>query len=40
MILAQLTQMTPHSAALVAFFQEQAPGFSPLDLWHNMGILA
>lgn len=40
MILAHLTQVVPHSAALAAFFQEQAVGFSPLDLWHNMGILA
>ena len=40
MILAHLTQVASHSAALTAFFQDQAPGFSPLDLWHNMGILA
>ena len=39
MILAHLTQLTPHYAALTAFFQE-TPGFGPLDLWHNMGILA
>ena len=40
MILAQLNQIAPHSAALVAFFQDQTPGFSPLDLWNNMGLLA
>ena len=40
MILAQLNQIAPHSAALVAFFQDQTPGFSPIDLWNNMGVLA
>ena len=40
MILAHLTQVASHSAALAAFFQDQPVGFSPLDLWHNMGILA
>ncbi len=40
MILAHLTQVASHPAALTAFFQDQPVGFSPLDLWHNMGILA
>ena len=40
MILAHLTQVATHPAALAAFFQDQPVGFSPLDLWHNMGILA
>ncbi len=40
MILAHLTQLAVHTSSL-AFFQEgQAVGFSPLDLWHNMGNLA
>ena len=40
MILAHLSQIAVHSATL-SFFQEQAAvGFSPLDLWHNMGNLA
>jgi biopolymer transport protein ExbB/TolQ len=39
-ILAHLSQMAIHPATL-GFFQEQAAvGFSPLDLWHNMGNLA
>ncbi|HLH35262.1 MAG TPA: MotA/TolQ/ExbB proton channel family protein [Alloacidobacterium sp.] len=38
MILAHLTQAI-HTAPL-AFFQEQTVGFSPLDLWNNMGNLA
>ncbi len=41
MILAQLSQFAAPSA--LAFFQEQAAptvGFSPLDLWNNMGWLA
>ncbi len=39
MILAHLTQAVIHPASL-AFFQEQTVGFSPLDLWNNMGSLA
>ena len=40
MILAHLTQIAVHPATL-SFFQEPAAvGFSPLDLWHNMGNLA
>ena len=38
MILAHLTQAI-HPTSL-AFFQEQTVGFSPLDLWNNMGTLA
>jgi biopolymer transport protein ExbB/TolQ len=39
-ILAHLTQIAAHPTTL-SFFQEQAAvGFSPLDLWHNMGNLA
>ena len=38
MILAHLTQAI-HPTSL-AFFQEQTVGFSPLDLWNNMGLLA
>ncbi len=41
MILAHLSQLAAPSA--LAFFQEQASptvGFSPLDLWNNMGWLA
>ncbi len=41
MILAQLSQFAAPSA--LAFFQDQAAptvGFSPLDLWNNMGWLA
>jgi biopolymer transport protein ExbB/TolQ len=38
-ILAHLTQAVVHPASL-AFFQEQTVGFSPLDLWNNMGSLA
>jgi biopolymer transport protein ExbB/TolQ len=39
-ILAHLTQLAVHPATL-SFFQDQpAVGFSPLDLWHNMGNLA
>ncbi|HVJ08677.1 MAG TPA: MotA/TolQ/ExbB proton channel family protein [Acidisarcina sp.] len=41
MILAQLTHLVANPAALGMFFQEQQTvGFSPLDLWHNMGTLA
>jgi len=40
-ILAQLTHLVANPAALGMFFQEQQTvGFSPLDLWHNMGTLA
>ncbi|MBX6360421.1 MotA/TolQ/ExbB proton channel family protein [Pseudacidobacterium ailaaui] len=39
MILAQLTHAVAHPASL-AFFQEQTVGFSPLELWGNMGWLA
>jgi biopolymer transport protein ExbB/biopolymer transport protein TolQ len=42
-ILAHLvTQFAIHpSAAGLMFFQDTATvGFSPLDLWHNMGLLA
>ena len=40
MILAHLSHLVAHSAVL-SFFQEegQQVGFSPLDLWHNMGGL-
>lgn len=40
MILAHLTNLALHPATLGLFFQEQTVGFSPLDLWHNMGNLA
>ena len=41
MILAQFTHLVANPAALGMFFQEQQTvGFSPLDLWHNMGTLA
>lgn len=41
MILAQLNQLVAHPAALGFFFQDQQTvGFSPLDLWNNMGWLA
>ena len=43
MILAQLSQLAAHQAALaVFFFQDAAPsvGFSPMELWHNMGPAA
>jgi biopolymer transport protein ExbB/TolQ len=39
-ILAQFTHLVASPAALGMFFQEQTVGFSPLDLWHNMGNLA
>jgi biopolymer transport protein ExbB/TolQ len=39
-ILAHLTHIAFHPATL-SFFQDQPTvGFSPLDLWHNMGNLA
>ena len=43
MILAHLSHIASQQAALgMYFFQDQAPtvGFSPLDLWHNMGNMA
>ena len=41
MILAQFTHLVASPSALGMFFQEQQTvGFSPLDLWHNMGSLA
>jgi biopolymer transport protein ExbB/biopolymer transport protein TolQ len=40
-ILAHLTNLAAHPATLGLFFQEgQSVGFSPMDLWHNMGALA
>ena len=40
MILAHLSHATSHLSAL-GFFQAQSTvGFSPIDLWHNMGWLA
>jgi biopolymer transport protein ExbB/TolQ len=38
-ILAHLTHMAFHPATLSFFQEEQQVGFSPLDLWHNMGAL-
>ena len=43
MILAHLSQMAANPAALGFWFQDQAAptvGFSPVDLWNNMGWLA
>ena len=43
MILAHLTQFAAHQAALGMYlFQDQGQtvGFSPMDLWHNMGNAA
>ena len=43
MILAHLTQFAAHQAALGMYlFQDQGQtvGFSPMDLWHNMGPAA
>lgn len=41
MILAHLSSVVAHQATLgMYFFQDQAVGFTPLDLWHNMGNLA
>jgi biopolymer transport protein ExbB/biopolymer transport protein TolQ len=39
-ILAQLTHFASHTAANLAFIfdDEQAVGFSPMDLWNHMGI--
>ncbi|HWF66881.1 MAG TPA: MotA/TolQ/ExbB proton channel family protein [Acidobacteriaceae bacterium] len=40
MILAHLTQLSPHVSALAAFFQDQQqPGFSIVEMWHSMGWL-
>jgi biopolymer transport protein ExbB/TolQ len=39
-ILAHLTQVATHPASLAFFFQDQTVGFSPLELWGNMGNLA
>jgi biopolymer transport protein ExbB/TolQ len=41
-ILAHLTQIAAHPVATLGFFfqEEQTVGFSPLELWHNMGNLA
>ncbi len=39
MILAHLTHIAFHPATLSFFQDEQQVGFSPLDLWHNMGSL-
>ena len=39
MILAHLTHIAFHPATLSFFQEEQQVGFSPLDLWHNMGAL-
>jgi biopolymer transport protein ExbB/TolQ len=38
-ILAHLTHIAFHPATLSFFQEEQQVGFSPLDLWHNMGAL-
>jgi biopolymer transport protein ExbB/TolQ len=38
-ILAHLTHIAFHPATLSFFQDEQQVGFSPLDLWHNMGAL-
>ncbi len=40
MILAQLTTLAHTPATLALFFQEAQVGFSPLQLWGNMGGLA
>ncbi len=40
MILAHLTQFTPHTSTLAAFFQDQQQaGFSIVEMWHSMGWL-
>lgn len=40
MILAHVSQFVPHASSLAAFFQDQtAPGFSVVDMWHQMGWL-
>ncbi|MCL5262905.1 MAG: MotA/TolQ/ExbB proton channel family protein [Acidobacteria bacterium] len=40
MILAHISHATSHLAALGFFQDQQTVGFSPMDLWHNMGWLA
>ncbi len=43
MILAQLSQLAAHQATLGMYlFQDAGPtvGFSPMELWHNMGAAA
>ncbi len=43
MILAHLSQLAAHQAALGMYlFQDsgQTVGFTPMDLWHNMGNAA
>lgn len=42
MILAQLAHFASHMVSSLAFFQEegQTVGFSPLELWGHMGVLA
>ena len=40
MILAHLTQFSPHSSMLAMFFQDQQQtGFSIVEMWHSMGWL-
>jgi len=39
-ILAHLNQVVFHPAALGMFQDQQSVGFSPIDLWNNMGWLA
>jgi hypothetical protein len=40
-ILVHLTQLAFHPSTLGLFFQDSSTvGFTPLDLWHNMGWLA
>jgi biopolymer transport protein ExbB/TolQ len=39
-ILAHLNQVVFHPVALGMFQQDQSVGFSPVDLWNNMGWLA
>ncbi len=40
MILANLMHFTPHTATLAAYFQDQqAAGFSLMEMWHSMGWL-
>lgn len=40
MILAHISHATSHLATLGFFQDQQTVGFSPIDLWHNMGWLA
>ena len=40
MILAHLANVAHVPTSLALFFQEQQVGFSPLQLWGNMGNLA